>query len=102
MPHLVQILLPLRDNEDRPFGPEPFGLTRAELARRFGGVTAYVNAPAEGVWREGGEEDRDRIVLFEVMDDDLDRSWWRAYRETLRLRFRQEELVVRAVEMERL
>jgi hypothetical protein len=102
MPHLVQVLLPLRDNDGRAFEAADFSRVRAELAERFGGVTAYVNAPAEGVWREGGEEDRDPIVLFEVMADDLDRVWWRAYRETLRVRFRQEELVVRAIGMERM
>jgi hypothetical protein len=102
MPHLVQVLLPLRDNDGRAFEAADFSRVRAELTERFGGVTAYVNAPAEGVWREGGEEDRDTIVLFEVMADDLDRLWWRAYRETLRARFRQEELVVRAIAMERM
>jgi hypothetical protein len=102
MPHLVQILLPLRDNDGHPFQAADFARVRTELAERFGGVTAHVNAPAEGVWREGGEEDRDRVVLFEVMTDALERDWWRGYRETLRKRFRQEELVVRAMEMERL
>jgi hypothetical protein len=36
------------------------------------------------------------------MTDDLDRTWWRDYREALRVRFRQEELVVRAMGMERM
>lgn len=101
--YLVQLLLPLRDNEGQPFGRAAFGQVRDELIQRFGGVTAHLQAPAEGAWREGGGEvERDQVVVFEVMTEQLERQWWSDYREELRRRFRQEELVVRAVAMERL
>jgi hypothetical protein len=102
--HLVEILLPLRDNDGRPFPRADFARVRAELVERFGGVTAHSQAPAQGVWKdeEEGEVERDEIVVLEVMDDALDRDWWGRYREDLRRRFRQEELVVRAMEIERL
>lgn len=101
---LVQVLLPLRDNEGRPFSRAALDVVREELATRFGGVTAYMQAPALGVWKEGddGTTERDEIVVVEVMVDPLDRLWWGEYREELRLRFRQDELVVRAIGMERL
>ena len=95
---LVEILLPLYDNEGRAFGAAEFDRVRDELAARFGGVTAFRRAPAEGVWAEGGEVSRDRIVIFEVMADALEREWWAAYRRGLEARFRQEKLVVRATE----
>ncbi|MDQ3745946.1 MAG: hypothetical protein M3444_16345 [Acidobacteriota bacterium] len=100
--HLVEILLPLYDNEGRRFGAEAFDRVRDELAARFGGVTAFRRSPAEGVWREGGEESRDRVVVFEVMSDALEREWWRDYRADLERRFRQEKMVVRATEFEEL
>lgn len=59
-------------------------------------------APAEGVWDEGEGRSRDEIVIFEVMADTLDRAWWRDYRAALERRFRQEEIVVRARDVERL
>jgi hypothetical protein len=99
---LVEILLPLYDNGGRRFGAAEFDRVRDELAARFGGVTAFRRAPGEGVWREGGEESRDRVVIFEVMADALERDWWRAYREELERRFRQEKMVVRASEFEEL
>lgn len=104
MAYLIQILLPLRDNQGEGFPGSLFADVRAELAGRFGGVTAYLRAPAEGVWVEGesGEVDRDQIVIYEVMAERLERSWWAEYRSGLATRFRQEELVVRAMEMERL
>jgi hypothetical protein len=101
--HLVQILLPVYDNEGRAFGRDAFARVREELTERFGGVTAHLRSPAEGAWRDpGGGVDRDDVVILEVMAEELDRGWWGEYRERLEERFRQDEVVVRATEMERL
>jgi hypothetical protein len=100
--HLIQILLPLYDNEGRAFGRERFDAVRNELAERFGGVTAFRRAPAEGVWKEGGGTSRDEIVIFEVMAERLERDWWAGYRAELELRFAQDEIVVRATTCERI
>lgn len=100
--HLVEIFLPLYDNEGRRFGAGEFDRVSEELAARFGGVTAFRRSPAEGVWREGGEESRDRLVIFEVMTGEVERAWWRQYREDLERRFRQEKIVVRATEFDEL
>lgn len=100
---LVELLLPLYDNEGRRFGAAEFDRVRDELAEHFGGVTAFRRSPAEGVWREGdGEESHDRLLIFEVMAAEIDRGWWRDYRGELERRFRQEKLVVRATEFEEL
>ena len=96
--YLVQILLPLYDNEGRAFEPGDYVQLRSELADRFGGVTAYTRAPARGVWKgDTGETTRDDIVIFEVMTEDLDRAWWTGFRKELERRFRQESVIVRAL-----
>ena len=101
--HLVQLLIPLRDNEGHAFPQDYFVRVRAELTARHGGVTAYLRAPASGVWKdEQGEVAREEVVMVEVMVDQLDRAWWQAYRRELETRFRQQELVVRALGGERL
>jgi hypothetical protein len=94
--HLVQILLPLYDNEGVQFGEEPFARVRRELTGRFGGLTTFSRAPAEGLWKEAGKTHRDDIVVFEVMTATLDRDWWSKYRRELETLFRQDEIVVRA------
>ena len=82
--YLVQILLPVYDNQGHAFEPVDYVQLRAELADRFGGVTAYTRAPARGVWKgDTGETTRDDIVIFEVMADRLDRDWWAALRRRL-------------------
>ena len=101
--HLVQLLLPLRDNDDRPFPRADFDRVNHELTERFGGVTAYLRAPATGAWRdEEGGVARDEMAIVEVMDDTLDGAWWSGYRRELERRFRQDEIVIRASEIERL
>ena len=100
---LVQILLPLYDNDGQPFPRQQFESVRAELTDLFGGVTAYVRSPAQGLWQEDdGSVARDDVVIHEVMVEDLDGAWWQAYGERLRRAFAQEELVVRAWQCSRL
>ena len=96
-------MLPLRDNQGAAFPRQLFDQVRDELANGFGGVTAFLRSPAEGVWMEGDEGlVRDEVVIYEVMTDDLDRTWWSAYRRKLEGRFRQQEVLVRASQIERL
>ena len=101
--NLIQLLLPLYDNNKEPFSPEEFDHVRDELAKRFGGITAFRRSPAEGVWREGqGDVSRDEVVIFEVMTEQLNREWWSGYRKELEKRFRQEQLIIRATQVEQL
>lgn len=97
--YLIQLLLPLADNAGQAFGPEPFGEVRRELAARFGGLTAFTRAPAEGLWQSGEGVARDDVVVMEVMADDLDAAWWAAYRHELETRFAQDAIVIRAQEV---
>lgn len=101
-PHLVQILLPLRGREEEPFPRAYLDRVREELTRRFGGVTAFLQSPAQGAWRDEGRVERDEVVIVEVMVEALDREWWAIYRRELERLFEQEEIVVRALPMDRL
>jgi hypothetical protein len=101
--HLVQLLLPLYDNEGRRFDEAAFAAVRRRLTERFGGVTAYMRSPATGLWRsDTGDVDRDEIVMVEVMVQALDADWWRGYARDLARAFGQQEIVVRAIAIERL
>ena len=100
--HLVQLLLPLKDSDGKPFPRSQYRKIREVLTEKFGGLTAYTRAPAEGLWDEGDQLEIDDIVIYEVMVPELDREWWKAYRIQLEDAFDQDELVVRAQAMERL
>lgn len=97
--HLFQILLPRADNAGQPFAREDFDRVKEELAADFEGVTAYLQAPAEGLWREGGQTDNDDIVIFEVMAEKIDLEDWRRRRTALERRFRQDKVIIRYMPM---
>jgi hypothetical protein len=95
--HLVQILLPVYDNDKQPFDLALFDQVEQELTHAFGGVTAYLRSPAEGSWKRAtGEVNYDQIVVFEVMAERLDPIWWRSYCQELEKRFRQDKVIARA------
>ena len=97
--YLVQLLLPIYDNDKRAFPRAYFDQVRQELTDRFGGVTAFVRSPAVGLWKDDDQDiTRDDVVMFEVMADFLDEEWWKKYRQKLEDTFRQETIVVRALE----
>jgi hypothetical protein len=98
--YLIQLLLPLYDNEGEAFDQKMYDRVRDELIKKFDGVTAFRSSPAEGIWKDGGQVSRDAIMIFEVMTDELGREWWTTYRADLERRFRQEKLIVRASRIE--
>ena len=101
---LVQLLIPLADNSGKRFPERHFTTVSAELSAKFGGLTAFTRSPAVGLWREDADEppQRDDIVVYEVLVDEIDRDWWAGYRGKLEQRLDQEELIIRAHEVQRL
>lgn len=98
---LIQMLLPTRSSEGSAFADGLILRTRQELLDRFGGLTAYMRAPAAGAWTSPqGEVAADSVVLIEVLSDVFDRPWWRAYADTLKQRFTQESIHIRASDVE--
>jgi len=101
--HLVQVLLPTHRRNGTPVASEEFARVRVELTERFGGVTAYSRSPATGLWKRDDEGiERDQVIMIEVVVDVFDREWWAHYREQLETRFGQEEVLARALGMERI
>jgi len=96
--YLIQIFLPLSDNEGRAFPGAEYADVRSELTKQFGGLTAFRRGPAEGLWAEQSGTAHDDIIVFEVMAAELDQAWWANYRHVLEARFRQDCIIIRAQE----
>ena len=93
--NLIQILLPIYDNQGRKFKAALFREVKLNLSNRFHGLTAYNRSVAEGLWRVGKSVKRDDIVVYEVMTGRLDLKWWKNYRRALEKKFQQESIVIR-------
>jgi hypothetical protein len=101
--HLVQILLPLYDNQRARFPQATYDEVSRELTEKFGGVTSFVRSPGEGLWKgDEGNVGRDEVLMFEVLAESLRRKWWRKYRKVLEQRFSQDEIVVIAIKIKKL
>jgi hypothetical protein len=94
--NLVEIFLPLADNEGVRFSQSAFDTVEHQLAERFGGVTTYPRATASGLWKTPrSEKQEDEFLVYEVMTASLDEAWWKNYHENLETSFRQEQVIVR-------
>jgi hypothetical protein len=93
----IQMLLPLRSNTGTPFPRSLFEEVSTTLTDRFGRLTAYVRAPASGVWQdENGKVKEDDVIVYEVVATNLERDWWNDYRKALEMLFGQDEIMIRA------
>jgi hypothetical protein len=54
--YLIEILLPLQDESRKPFPAEPYERVAQRLTERFGGVTSFTRAPAEGRWKARAQQ----------------------------------------------
>lgn len=99
---LIQVLLPT-NGAAAADGRTPLAQTRAELADRFRGLTAYVRSPAKGLWTApDGHTEQDDVIMVEVVTDSFDRNWWGEYAALLAARFGQESIHVRALPVDML
>jgi hypothetical protein len=93
--NLIQILLPICDNQGRRFPAAMYHEVKRTLSERFQGLTAYSRAAAEGLWQRGKAVKKDDIVVYEVMSGAPNKKWWRNYRTELEKKFKQESIIIR-------
>lgn len=94
---LVELFLPLDRGDGSRIPTRRIEAITGELADRFGGATAFLRSPAKGLWKETADDlTEDRIVIVEVMVDEVDHAWWRSYRTRLEEEFAQEQILIRA------
>lgn len=74
--YLIELFLPLTDNEEKPFAASEHAAVKQALVDHFGGVTAYPRAPASGIWKvSSSEKQHDDLVVYEVMAEEIDEHW---------------------------
>lgn len=93
---VVELFLPLENPDGISIPSGTFDRIKSELTYRFGGVTAFLQSPAEGAWKPSSRAViHDRVAIFEVMVCDVDTAWWRVYREGLEKELGQEQILAR-------
>lgn len=92
-----EILLPLKYSDGTPVEAEKFQLTREELVRRFGALTAEIQ-PISGIWIYGGKVHHDELLRF-IVDTEASPSndaFFAELKVVLKERFRQIDIWITA------
>jgi len=96
-----ELLVPLADNEGRPFPWSKIERVGDSLIRRFGGCRCQPLAPHLGLWKHDGVIYREGLLLFTVdtprSDESLD--WMLDYQQRLKRQFHQLEIYVAVSEL---
>jgi len=91
MEFITQILLPKRDNLNRPFSRDIYGAFHARMIRKFGGWTR--KGQAEGAWlAPSGRLYAEQHWVYEIGHSRRSLRFWQAEKERLKREFAQEDI----------
>jgi hypothetical protein len=46
---------------------------------------------------ETGKTNHDELIIVQVMTGDLDKEWWKQFKQSLEQIFRQDEMLIRSI-----
>jgi hypothetical protein len=93
--NVIEIFLPLDTRSGRSLDLELIEGFVRNLAHRFGGATAFTRQPADGLWKRPTTIKTDRIIVVEVLVEEVDEVWWHDYRRGLQKEFEQDLILIR-------
>jgi len=90
-----EIYLPLVYNTGAPIEEQKFIQTRKDLFSKFEGLSVIPpNVLVEGYWQSDGITYRDQNVIFKILTIEDEDDFFSQYKEILRKRFDQEEILI--------
>lgn len=100
---LVEVFVPQYFPSGKEIEGEYLEEMRDILLSKFGGSTAFTQCPVEGEWKDAsGSIEEDRVIILQVMCEEIDRAWWTNFRNRWQEMLQQKELMIRATTFDRL
>ncbi|WP_138484543.1 hypothetical protein [Dyadobacter bucti] len=97
----MQIFIPTAGQDGSKFAEQPFTDLKQELTGFFGGVTIYARGPVKGIWKPSpGQEETDDMIIYEVLVQHPDMSYWSSLKGRLERTFGQQEILMRYFNIE--
>ncbi len=96
---LVQLFLPLYDNEGIAFPEKYFLKVRKELTKVFGGTTFYFRSPVSGTWKQENKVIKDELLVAEVLANEKTSAFLYQYKARLEKRFKQDTILMRFMDI---
>lgn len=96
-----ELLIPLADNQGRPFAWANIERVSATLLRRFEGCRSQPLTPYLGMWRFRGKEYREGMLLFtaDAPRSDESLAWVLSFKERLKRQFKQVDIYLAVTEL---
>lgn len=91
---IVELYIPLADNDGRTFGADHHAAFEQVLTARFGGATRLPGS-ASGIWSDSGRTYRDDLVIYAVAVRSLLDGAVREAAEVAKAHYAQEAIFVR-------
>ena len=98
----VEFFIPLNYNDGTEIEPEKHLETRQDLMNHFGGGLTWVPANALGLWIHEGKTYTDTCDLLMISIDDTEENvdFMRKYKEVLKERYKQHDILIYAIRAE--
>lgn len=96
----IQLLLSLYNNEGKAFPSSHYEKVKLFFNDKFGGITMYTRTSVVGLWKESPHSTvKDELIIYEILSDQLEKDFWQHYKSDLQSLFQQEEMVIKACEI---
>ena len=93
----IELYLPLYNNDKKAFPTSHYESVKQNLSDKFGGITMYSRTPVIGLWKESQESIvKDDLVIYEIISEKLDESFWQEYKFMLQSLFQQEAIIIKS------
>lgn len=96
----IELFIPLFNKNGKAFAKKKYKWLRVLLTDKFGGLTIYARAPAEGFWQEKAERTvNDKMIIYEVLVPAIDKVFWQELKLNLLKKFAQDEILIRVTDI---
>jgi len=90
----LEILLPVANNNGKPFPKEMFSALEQELIKNFSGLTVYSSAPITGFWKPDQKVLQQQLMVYELFLREFDPTYWEKMKRKLEKKFNQTEVMI--------
>jgi inorganic pyrophosphatase len=97
---LIQLFLPLKNEDGKSFPDKYFDNVKETLTQKFKGLSIYSKSPVNGRWENSKSNiEEDILLVYEIMTDRVDLSYWEKYKQLLQKQFKQDTIVIRCLDI---
>lgn len=97
---LIQLFLPTTAENGKAFPGTYFHAVKQKLSKKFDSLSVYLKSPViEHIKDDGPTLAKDTVLVYEVVSDSVETDYWSQYQQFLQKQFKQDDIVIRCLDM---